>query len=84
MGWVGVADPEGEDNEGWCWVPDEYIERELDVFILPKREHLPSSDQLMPDEEAEGCWWDVPNDNSAKVCKASCPNDAFSGGPCNP
>ena len=56
--WLAVAAPEGDENEVWCWVPDEYLDRDMDVFNLPVRDHLPNPDQLVPDEgdsEQEGC-----------------------------
>ena len=68
----------------WCWVPDELLDHDLDVFILPVREHLLSPDQLVPKDDEEGCWWDVPLDNKAKVCKSPCPNDIYSSGSCTP
>jgi len=35
------------------------------------------------DQKQEGCWWRSASSNQT-VCKVPCPNDQFSGGPCNP
>ena len=46
-----------------------------ETFSIPARD--------VPDEpEEKGCWWGLPS--AAPVCKYPCPNDANSGGPCDP
>jgi len=55
LGWVGVADPEGEDNEVWCWLPEEYVEWEADPFVLPIEEGLPPWVEPRPTPKPTKC-----------------------------
>ena len=39
--WFAIADPEGEPDIVWCWLPEVYVEWDADPFVLPIEEGLP-------------------------------------------
>ena len=46
-------------------------------------EEKPDDDESDDDQEQQGCIWIHPSSNTVE-CKVPCPNDQYSGSPCNP
>ena len=54
----------------------------LGVLICEESFSIPARDVPDDQEEEKGCWWAYRS--SAPVCMYPCPNDEYSGGPCDP
>lgn len=57
--WFAIADPEGEPDIVWCWLPEVYVEWDADPFVLPIEEGLPP--------------WVEPKPKPTKCIGAGCP-----------